>query len=40
MQDLGFRAGANGLILGDYLTTQGRADQDDFAMLERLGFTV
>jgi len=40
MQDLGIRAGANGLILGDYLTTQGRADGDDFAMLERLGFTV
>jgi biotin synthase len=40
MQDLGIRAGANGLILGNYLTTQGRADEDDFAMLERLGFTV
>lgn len=40
MQDLGIRAGANGLILGNYLTTQGRADDDDFAMLERLGFTV
>ncbi len=40
MQDLGIRAGANGLILGNYLTTRGRSDEDDFAMLERLGFTV
>jgi len=40
MQALGMQAGANGLILGNYLTTQGRADADDFAMLEALGFTV
>jgi biotin synthase len=40
VQDMGLRAGANGLILGNYLTTQGRSDADDFAMLERLGFTV
>jgi biotin synthase len=39
LQDLGMRSGANGLILGDYLTTGGRGDAEDFAMLERLGFT-
>ena len=39
LQELGFRGGANGLILGNYLTTSGRADAEDFAMLERLGFT-
>ncbi len=38
MQDLGMRAGASGLILGDYLTTEGRNDGDDLAMLERVGF--
>jgi biotin synthase len=40
MQDLGMTAGANGLILGNYLTTSGRADAEDFTMLERLGFTT
>jgi biotin synthase len=40
VQEMGLRAGANGLILGNYLTTQGRSDADDFAMLEQLGFTV
>jgi biotin synthase len=40
LQELGMRSGANGLILGDYLTTQGRSDADDFAMLSKLGFVV
>ena len=40
LQDLGMRSGASGLVLGDYLTTSGRRDQDDFAMLERLGFEI
>lgn len=40
LQDLGMRGGASGLVLGDYLTTPGRADADDFAMLDRLGFEV
>jgi biotin synthase len=40
MQELGMTAGANGLILGNYLTTSGRADEEDFAMLERLGFVA
>jgi len=40
LQDLGMRAGASGLVLGNYLTTRGRGDIDDFDMLSRLGFEV
>lgn len=40
LQDLGMRSGASGIVLGNYLTTSGRHDQDDFAMLNRLGFEV
>ncbi len=40
LQDLGMRSGASGLVLGNYLTTSGREDQDDFAMLDRLGFEI
>lgn len=40
LQDLGMRSGVSGIILGDYLTTSGRSDAADFAMLSRLGFTV
>jgi len=40
LQDLGMRSGASGLVIGDYLTTKGRQAEDDFAMLERLGFEV
>jgi biotin synthase len=40
LQDLGVRSGAGGLVLGNYLTTTGRQDEDDFAMLDRLGFEV
>lgn len=40
LQDLGMRSGASGLVLGNYLTTSGRSDADDFAMLDRLGFEV
>ncbi|GAC1395303.1 MAG: biotin synthase BioB [Vulcanimicrobiaceae bacterium] len=40
LQDLGMQGGASGLILGNYLTTKGRSDADDFAMLDRLGFEV
>ena len=40
LQDLGMKSGASGLVLGNYLTTSGRGDEDDFAMLERLGFEV
>ena len=40
LQNLGMQSGASGLILGNYLTTEGRADAEDFAMLDRLGFEV
>jgi len=40
LQDLGMRSGASGIVLGNYLTTGGRSDHDDFAMLDRLGFEV
>ncbi len=40
LQDLGMQGGASGLILGNYLTTKGRSDSDDFEMLDRLGFEV
>ncbi len=40
LQDLGMRSGASGLVIGDYLTTKGREAEDDFAMLDRLGFEV
>jgi len=40
LQDLGMRSGASGIVLGNYLTTSGRNDQDDFAMLDRLGFEI
>ncbi len=40
LQDLGMRSGASGIVLGDYLTTVGRSDAEDFAMLDRLGFEV
>jgi biotin synthase len=40
LQDLGMRSGASGLVLGNYLTTAGRQDKDDFDMLDRLGFEV
>ncbi len=32
-----FHAGANALMVGDYLTTQGKAIDDDMRMLEKLG---
>lgn len=40
LQDVGMRGGASGIVLGNYLTTEGRSDADDFAMLDRLGFEV
>ena len=40
LQDLGMRSGASGIVLGNYLTTGGRQDRDDFDMLDRLGFEV
>ncbi len=40
LQDLGMQSGASGIVLGAYLTTAGRDDDDDFAMLRRTGFAV
>ena len=36
LQEAGMRAGVNALIIGNYLTTLGRAPEEDLAMLERL----
>lgn len=35
-----FIAGANGIIIGDYLTTKGRNSEDDFIMMRGLGLNV
>ncbi len=39
-QERALRGGANGLIIGGYLTTSGNPVADDFAMLARAGFVV
>ncbi len=40
LQPLIFAAGANGMMIGNYLTTKGRAAEDDLKMLEDLGLTL
>lgn len=40
LQSLALLAGANGLILGNYLTTLGRNAEDDLAMIRDLGFDI
>lgn len=40
LQAMGLYAGANALIVGNYLTTIGRAPSDDVALLESLGMPV
>jgi biotin synthase len=40
LQALGLTAGINALIVGNYLTTLGRAPQDDFDLLADLGMPV
>jgi len=40
LQGMGLVAGANALIVGNYLTTIGRAPEDDHALLEALGMPV
>jgi len=35
-----FEAGANSIVIGNYLTTQGRDKQSDLTMLKELGFDV
>jgi biotin synthase len=40
LQGMGLVAGANALIVGNYLTTIGRAPEEDHALLEALGMPV
>jgi biotin synthase len=40
LQGLGLLAGANALIIGNYLTTIGREASDDLALLDALGMPV
>jgi len=40
LQSLGLSAGANGLIIGGYLTTKGRGVKEDLQMVEDLGFEI
>jgi biotin synthase len=40
LQAMGMLAGANALIIGNYLTTTGRAAEDDVALLDALGMPV
>ncbi|HEV2309867.1 MAG TPA: hypothetical protein VGU73_05055, partial [Acidimicrobiia bacterium] len=40
LQAMGVLAGANALIVGNYLTTAGRAPSDDLALLDALGMPV
>ena len=39
-QEMALQGGANGLIVGGYLTTSGNAIHDDFEMLKRAGFDL
>jgi biotin synthase len=39
-QEQALKGGANGLIIGGYLTTSGNPVQEDFKMLKRAGFDV
>ena len=40
LQSLALLAGANGLIVGNYLTTPGRSAEDDFRMIQDSGFKL
>ncbi|MDP2660546.1 MAG: biotin synthase BioB [Dehalococcoidia bacterium] len=40
LQECGFDAGVNGLLIGNYLTTVGPAPEEDLALLQRLGLDV
>ena len=40
LQSMGLYAGANALIVGNYLTTTGRSAHDDVALLESLGMPI
>jgi|TARA_B100000131_G_scaffold246325_1_gene239252 biotin synthase len=40
LQSMGVVAGANGMIIGNYLTTEGRAPEDDLKMIEDLQMPI
>jgi biotin synthase len=40
LQSLALLAGANGLIVGNYLTTPGRSAEDDLTMIRDLGYEI
>ncbi len=40
LQSLIFMAGADAIIIGNYLTTKGSAPEDDIQMVEDLGFKI
>ena len=40
LQAMGLLAGANALIVGNYLTSTGRPPEEDHALLEALGMPV
>jgi len=40
LQPLIFSAGANGIMVGNYLTTRGRSIEDDFEMINDFGFNL
>ena len=40
MQELGLRAGINGILAGDYLTTAGVASKEDEEMLNKFGLEM
>jgi biotin synthase len=40
LQSLALLAGANGLIVGNYLTTPGRSAEDDLIMIRDLGYEI
>ena len=37
---MALRAGANGMIIGGYLTTTGRSLDEDLAMIRQAGFRI
>ena len=40
LQAMAFMAGANGMIIGGYLTTKGRSVEEDLRMIKDLGFEL
>ena len=39
LQPLGFLAGLNGMLIGNYLTTTGRNIEDDLKMIKSVGLS-